>query len=56
MNISDVWNTFKRHNKYIIGVLKEEEKEGQTAKLFQGIMAKVSKLDENYKSIDPRSS
>lgn len=37
------------NNKRIIGVPKEEEREGQTEKLPQGIMAIFSKIDGNYK-------
>lgn len=34
---------------------KGKEKENQTEKIFQRIMAKVSKLVENYKLTGPRS-
>lgn len=55
-SINDAWNNFKRQNKYTTGVPKEEEKEGLTEKLFQEIMAKVSKFDGNYKFTNPKSS
>lgn len=46
-SINDVWN--------IIRVPKEKRKRIRQ-KLFQRITAKVSKLVENYKLTDPRSS